>query len=178
MQTRKIKSYFELTKEAELRNLTIPYQASYSLNESMQEKQMQQALYQMGIANALQEQMKKSLEEQGIKIEFSAQKLINNLIDTWAKQPPTAEAYRSVEDINRSRGIGINPKTELEARAYIFAKSDDRERDKISCSLAAEASEKAAELKIKQTEEVKRNREMTQENPYTEGQTQTQGRSR
>lgn len=89
-----------------------------------------------------------------------------------------SDAYRSVEDINRSNGIGINPKTELEARAYIFAKTDDRTRDKISSSIAAEASEKAAELKVTQVQELKRNREMTQENPYTEGQTQTRGRSR
>lgn len=171
------KSYFELTKEAELRNLTIPYKASYSLNESMQEKQMQQALYQMGIANALQEQVKNSLEEQGIKIEVSAQRIINKSIDSWSKQPPTSEDYKNVESINQSREISITPRTKLEARTYVFAKSDDRERDKISCSLAAEASEKAAELKIKQVEEVKRNREMTQENPYIEGQTQTRGRT-
>jgi hypothetical protein len=169
------KSYFELTKEAEQRNLIEPYTVTYSTYESMQEKQMQQALYQMGIANALQEQIKKSLEEQEIKIEPSAQKLIDNLIDTWAKQPPSATDYKNVEEINQSRGIGITPRTKLEANAYIFAKTDNGTRDKISSSIAAEAGEKAAELKVNQAEEVKRNREMTQENPYTEGQTQTRG---
>jgi hypothetical protein len=70
------------------------------------------------------------------------------------------------------------PRTKLEARTYVFAKSDDRERDKISSSIAEEAGEKAAELKVNQAQELKRNREMTQENPYTEGQTQTRGRTR
>jgi hypothetical protein len=69
------------------------------------------------------------------------------------------------------------PRTKLEANAYIFAKTDDRTRDKISSSIAAEASEKAAELKVNQVKELKRDRETTQENPSVEGQTQTRGRS-
>ncbi len=168
------KSYFELTREMQERGL-IPAQP-FAASENIQEKQMQQSLYQLGIANALQEQMKRSLDEQGIKLQPLAERIINATVDSWANQPPTAEEYKSVEDINQSRGIGITPETKLEAKAYVYANSDEPERDKISSSLATAASEKADELKAKQAQELKREKEMTQENPYdyTEG----QGRSR
>jgi hypothetical protein len=154
------KSYFELTSEAQERGLIQP---QFAATERAQEQQMQQALYQLGIANALQEQMKRSLDEQGIKLKPLAERIINATIDKWAKQPPAAAEYKSVQDIHESGVIGITPETKLEAKAYVFANSDERERDKISSSLATAASEKADEIKIKEAQEQAREQEKSNE---------------
>jgi conjugative relaxase-like TrwC/TraI family protein len=163
------KTYFSLTAEAQERGLA-PYNAGQS--------QIKDAISQMEIANGLQHQIQKSLDEQGIKLEPLAQRIINTTIDSWTKEQPTAAEYKNVQDINQMRGGGIMPENRLEAKAYVFANSDERERDKISSSLASAASEKADELKIKQAQELKLEKEMTQENPYDYTEGQTQGRSR
>ena len=144
------KSYFELTREAQERNLMMQ---SYSLSEKMQEQQTQQAIYQMGIANALQEQTRKSLDEQGIKLKPLAQRIINNTVDSWAKQQPTAEEYKSVQEINQSSRRDLVPESRLEAKAYIFMQNDEKGRDRISASLADAANHKAQEITKKQAQE-------------------------
>lgn len=156
------KSYFELTNEAQQRGFI---QMQFAATERAQEQQTQQALYQLGIADALKNQIAKNFNEQGIKLEPLAQRIISQSVDVWANQKPTAEDYKNVEDINRSRGGGITPQTKLEARAYVLAQSDERKRDKIGLTLAAEASEAAAETEQQQqTLRIKAEREMNQEN--------------
>ncbi len=165
------KSYFELTREAQQRKL-LP---AYSANEEIQARNMQDALYQMGVANALQEQIKRSLEEQGIKIAPMAQRIINITIDSWATQQPGIQEYKNVELINRREGGSIIPDTKLEANAYALTHIDERERDKFSSALAAAAGEKAAEMAVTRAKNLKRASETTQENSYEDG--QSRGRS-
>ena len=160
------KTYLSLQTEAQQRGF-----AAYNAGRS----QIDNAILQMEIANRLQNQIRKSLDEQGIKIEPSAQRIINSTIDSWTKQQPTAEEYKNVQTVNQINGGGISPENRLEAKAYVFANSGERDRDKISAALASDASEKADEIKMNQAQQLKRNREITQENPYTEGQTQTRG---
>ena len=114
------------------------------------------------------------MNEQGIKLEPLAQRIINNTVDSWAKQLPTGEEFSKVQEINQMRGRGITPENELEAKAYIYANSDERERDQISSSIASAATEKAAEIRTKQAE-VKREKEMEKENPLYDD--YNQGRS-
>ena len=153
------KSYYQLMNEAQERRLT----PAYSVNEEIQERNTQNALYQMGIANALQEQIKRSLDEQGIKLEPMTQRIINNSVDLLATQPPSVEEYRKAEEISRSLGITLVPATKLEARAYVLTHGDEAERDRYSSALAAAAGAKAAEIKSAAEENLKRERVMTQE---------------
>ena len=145
------KSYFELTREAQERKFNdavlFPYRKRCRNNKT------QQAIYQMGIANALQEQTRKSLDEQGIKLKPLAQRIINNTVDSWAKQQPTAEEYKSVQEINQSSRRDLVPESRLEAKAYIFMQNDEKGRDRISASLADAANHKAQEITKKQAQE-------------------------
>jgi hypothetical protein len=156
------KSYFELTREAQTRGL-MPTPSS-AISEAAREQQTQRALYQLGIANILQEQIKRSLDEQGIKIEPLAQRIINNTVDGWAKRQPTAEEYKNVQAINQNSGRNVVPETKLEAQAYIFTHRREQERDKFSSLLATAAVERAAE--IKQTEAQKREKSIERERNY------------
>lgn len=155
------KSYFDLTREARDRGLMPP---PSSATEAAPEQQTQQALYRLGIANALQEQIKRSLNEQGIKIEPLTQRIINNTIDGWAKRQPTAEEYKNVQAINQRNGRNMMPETKLEAQAYIYTHRREQERDKFSSLLATAAVERAAE--IKQAEAQKREKSIEIERNY------------
>lgn len=156
------KSYFELTREARDRGLMPPQ--SVGASEAAREQQTQQALYRMGIANALQEHIKRSLDEQGIKIEPSAERIINNTVDGWAKRQPTAADYKNVQAINQSSGRNVMPETKLEAQAYIYTNRREPERDKFSSLLATAAVERAAE--IKQAEAQEREKSIERERNY------------
>ncbi len=92
------KSYYELTREAQQRGFLAPPQV-FAAPEKIPGQKLQQALYQMEIANALQEQIKRSLDEQGIKLQPFAEKVINATVDNWANQQPTAGEYKNVQYI-------------------------------------------------------------------------------
>lgn len=150
------------------------------------------AISHMEIANRLQNQMTASLSEQGIKIQSSAQTVMNRFVDDWANQPPTAEELNKVLEINQG---GAMPANRLEANDCIYQYGDIRERDKISFSLAAAATPKAVQTETQQRKQererpqtpgraearkMEQTKELTKENgrDFDEGQTQTRGRSR
>lgn len=174
------KSYYQLTNEAQQRGFLPPQ--SFNAPEDVQEKQIQQALYQMGIANALQQQVKKSLDEQGISLESSARKIMNATIDNLANQPQSAEEFNKVQEVNRSRlGGGLTAQNKLEAKSYINTYCEEEESDDFSASLASAAAKKAAQIKLQPPqEEIKVERELKRENTnnFDERQTRTRGRSR
>jgi hypothetical protein len=145
---------FSLISEAYDRGLIVKSE----IHELDQQKRIQTGLYQMGIANAFQEQIKKSLDEQGIKLEPAAQRIVDKTVDGLLKQPLTDELIKRVEDINQSRGSGIKPETTLEATAYLYTHSNEEKRDKWSSALASTASQKAIEterIKSKEMENLR-----------------------
>jgi hypothetical protein len=148
----------------------------------------------MEIANRLQNQVTASLSEQGIKIQSSAQTIMNRFVDDWANQPPTAEELNKVLEINQGGGAAM-PANRLEANDFIYQYGDPREKDKISSSLAAAVTQKAVQTETQQRKEerertqtlgraeareMEQTKELTKENgrDFDEGQTQTRGRSR
>jgi hypothetical protein len=157
------KSYFELTREAQTRGLMPP--SSSTASEAAREQQTQQALYRLGIANTLQEQIKRSLDEQGIKLEPLTQRIINNTVDGWAKRQPTDEEYKNVQASNQNSGRNVVPETKLEAQAYIYTHRREQERDKFSSLLATAATERAAEIKEAEMQQ-KREKAIERERNY------------
>ncbi len=114
------------------------------------QNETQNQIQQMLNADFLQQQIKQSLDEQGIKLQPSAQSIINNTVDSWTKQPPTAEEYKNVQEINRSIGANVNPTNKVEAVIYI-SHHDEEERDKISSYIASLATERAETRKAEQS---------------------------
>lgn len=140
------RSFSAIVSEAQKRGFVS--QPEFGTPSSVQEQQRQQALFQMGIANSLQEQMNKSLDDQGIKIEPLASQIIAATVDSWANKPPTQAEINKVLQINQNIGYELTPQTKLEAQAYIYTHSNEEDRDRQSSSLASAATQKAEEIKL------------------------------
>jgi hypothetical protein len=102
------------------------------------------------IANYLQEQIKESLNEQGIELRPPAQKLLNNRIEGWANELPTAQENRKIEEIFNNGEDRLKPENKLEAVSLIFARADEKERDEISFALASDAGANAEKALTKE----------------------------
>lgn len=148
------KSYYEFMREMEERGFINPQKDSRLLTP----EQIQQDFFQLGIANALQEQMKTSLDEQGIKLKPLEQRIINKTIDGWGTKPPTDFEINKVQEFSQISGSEITPETKLEAQAYLSNQMEDREFDERSSSLASKASERAKEIELAK-EEIERERQ-------------------
>jgi hypothetical protein len=129
-------------------------------------EEMQKTIEQMQNANFLQDQIRRSLDEQGIKLEPLAQRIVNSTVDSYIKQPPTQEESAKVQQIAQSTGIAANPANKLEAVIYI-CHQDEQERDKTSYALASAATDKADQIKAEQSliKEKTKDLEIEYENP-------------
>lgn len=151
------RQYFAQMAEAQNRNLVKPGDGR---------EEMQKTIEQMQTADFLQDQIKRSLDEQGIKLEPSAQRIVNSTVDSYIKQPPTQQESAKVQEIAQSTGIAVNPVNKLEAVIYI-CHQDEQERDKMSYALASAATERADQIKSEQsqTKDKTKNLEIEYENP-------------
>lgn len=182
-----VKPYFDNI----YRSLAAEAQGRGFATDNAGDVQMTIAISQMEIANRLQNQINESLSEQGIKIRSSAQTIMKKSVDDWANQPPTVEEINEVLKINQG---GAMPANRLEANDCIYQYGDIKERDEISSSLAAAATQKAVQTETQQrkeeqertqtlgraeAQEMEQAKELTEENSYDfdEGQTQTRGHS-
>ena len=156
-QAQQEKQYFAQAAEAQNRNLVKPGDGR---------EEMQKTIEQMQNANFLQDQIKRSLDEQGIKLEPLAQRIVNSTVDSYIKQPPTQQESAKVQEIAQSTGVAVNPVNKLEAVIYI-CHQDEQERDKTSYALASAATERADQIKAEQviTKEKTKNLEIEYENP-------------
>lgn len=130
------------------------------ITETFSERQIQLAVKQVQVADMLQQYVKKSLDEQGIKLEPLTQRIIDSTIDSWAKQSVNNEEFRSLQDIRQSKDIEVMPETKLEAKALLFVNSDEKEQDKISADLASAAYEKAEEIRAARMQEKEKTAEI------------------
>lgn len=133
------REHFRLMAEANERNI-IPLRGG--------QNETQNQIQQMQNADFLQQQIKDSLDEQGIKLQPAAQSIINYTVDKWTSQPPTAEELGKVQEINRSTAANVNPTNKVEAVIYI-AHHDEESRDKLSYELSSAATERAEQNQVK-----------------------------